>query len=92
MRHRRSGAPNVERDRRLHDGEAVHPLRGRIDLPIKLHLKRQREGLTATEAAEAAGLTRQYERVMLVRARAAALLRERGHDVTSPVAPAMPPQ
>lgn len=53
----------------------------------ELHLKRQREGLTAAEAEEEAGLTRQYERAMLVRGRAAALLRERGHDVASLVAP-----
>jgi hypothetical protein len=38
-----------------------------------LHLKRQRDGLTATEDQTLAGLVRQYERVMLVRAQAAAL-------------------
>jgi hypothetical protein len=48
-----------------------------------LHLKRQSEGLTETEAADAARLVRQYERAMLVRARAAALLKQRGHDVSS---------
>lgn len=45
--------------------------------------KRQRDGLTEAEAQEAAILIRQYERVMLVRARAAALLKQRGHDVSS---------
>lgn len=45
--------------------------------------KRGREGLTDAEAQEAAALVRQYERVMLVRARAAALLKQRGHDVSS---------
>jgi plasmid stability protein len=45
--------------------------------------KRQREGLTETEAQEAAALVRQYERAMLVRAHAAALLKQRGHDVSS---------
>jgi hypothetical protein len=48
-----------------------------------LHDKRQREGLTEAEAQAAAALTRQYERFMLVRAEAAALLAERGHDVSN---------
>jgi plasmid stability protein len=52
-----------------------------------LHLKRQREGLTAAETQTLAGLVRQYERAMLVRAQAAALLKQRGHDVSSLVAP-----
>jgi plasmid stability protein len=47
-----------------------------------LHLKRQREGLTEAEAQAAASLTRQYERFMLVRAEAAALLVQRGHDIS----------
>jgi plasmid stability protein len=48
-----------------------------------LHLKRQREGLTDAEGRELAALVVQYERTVLVRARAAALLRERGHDIAS---------
>jgi hypothetical protein len=48
----------------------------------ELHLKRQREGLTEQQENEAAALIRQYERVMLIRAQAAALLKQRGHDVT----------
>ena len=47
-----------------------------------LHLKRQREGLIEAEAQTLAGLVRQYERTMLVRAQAAALLKQRGHDVS----------
>ena len=47
----------------------------------QLHLKRQREGLTGSEAETLAGLVRHYERAMLVRAQAAALLKERGYDV-----------
>ncbi len=47
-----------------------------------LHLKRQREGLTEAEAQTLAGLVRQYKRAMLVRAQAAALLKQRGHDVS----------
>jgi hypothetical protein len=49
----------------------------------ELHLKRQRAGLTEAEAQTAAALVRQYERAMLVRAQAAALLKQRGHDVSS---------
>lgn len=48
-----------------------------------LHLKRQSEGLSDTEAAEAARLVRQYERAMLVRAQAIALLKQRGQDVSA---------
>ena len=48
-----------------------------------LHLKRQGEGLTEAETLTLAGLVRQYERTMLVRAQAAALLRQRGHDVST---------
>jgi len=47
----------------------------------ELHLKRQREGLSESEAQTLAGLVRQYERAMLVRAQAAALLKQRGHNV-----------
>ena len=43
--------------------------------------KRQRDGLTETQEQEAAALLRRYECVMLVRAHAAALLEQRGHDV-----------
>jgi hypothetical protein len=51
-----------------------------------LHLKRQREGLTEPEAARCAELIRAYERSMLVRAQAAALLKKRGIDVSNLVA------
>ena len=57
----------------------------------ELHLKRQREGLTPAESEAAAALTRQYERAMLVRARAAVLLRQRGYDVTALLASTEPP-
>jgi hypothetical protein len=48
----------------------------------ELHHKREREGLSEDESQVLAGLLRQYERAMLVRAQAAALLRQRGHDVS----------
>lgn len=47
----------------------------------ELHLKRQRKGLTSEEKQRLAGLMRQYERYMLIRAEAAALLKERGQNV-----------
>jgi plasmid stability protein len=46
----------------------------------ELHWKRQREVLTQDEAQTAASLVEQYERAMLIRARAAALWKQRGHD------------
>jgi hypothetical protein len=49
----------------------------------ELSSKQQREGLTDVEADETARLLRRYERAMLVRAQAAALLKRRGHDVSS---------
>jgi plasmid stability protein len=52
-----------------------------------LHLKQQREGLTEAERQTLAALVRHYERAMLVRAQAAALLRQRGHDVRDLVVP-----
>ena len=46
-----------------------------------LHSKRQREGLTKAEREQARTLAQQYERGVLIRAQAAALLKARGHDV-----------
>jgi len=46
-----------------------------------LHFKQQREGLSVAEREAMDGLTQQYERALLVRAQAAAILRARGHDV-----------
>ncbi len=48
----------------------------------ELHQKRQREGLEDAEAWELGPLVRQYERFLLVRAQPAALLKQRGHDVS----------
>jgi len=47
-----------------------------------LHLKRQKNGLSESEASNLAELVRQYERSMLIRARAAALLKQRGCDLS----------
>jgi plasmid stability protein len=46
-----------------------------------LHLKRQRDGLSVSETQSLATLMQEYTRIMLVRARSAALLKQRGHDV-----------
>lgn len=45
--------------------------------------KRQREGLTPQEEEEANHLAYHYDRTMLVRAQAAALLKERGRDISN---------
>lgn len=50
--------------------------------------KEQAEGLTIAEDDEAAQLQQYAHRVMLVRAEAAALLAERGHDVSELIPPA----
>jgi len=48
----------------------------------ELHLKRQRDGLSESEGEALAALMKEYSRIMLVRARAAAVLKHRGHDVS----------
>lgn len=48
-----------------------------------LNHKQQRQGLTEAETATHTTLISQYERSMLIRAQAAALLKQRGHDVSS---------
>jgi hypothetical protein len=48
----------------------------------ELHLKRQREGLSTSESEALAVLMREYTRIMLVRSRSAALLKQRGQDVS----------
>ena len=53
----------------------------------ELHIKRQREGLSDTEAERSAELLRQYDRTMLLRAEAALLLKQRGHDISELASP-----
>ena len=48
----------------------------------KLQLKRQRGGLSEAESQMLDHLVHQYEKHMLVRARSAAILKQRGHDVS----------
>ncbi len=47
-----------------------------------LHFKRQSEGLTPEENARTSFLVGQYERTIVLRAHAARVLQERGHDVS----------
>jgi len=47
-----------------------------------LNLKQQRENLTPAEQETLERLVRQYDRAVLLRAEAARLLKERGHDVS----------
>jgi plasmid stability protein len=64
-------------DQALADAAKSHLEVGAASELEALHLKRQREGLTAAEQDQMSALVLQYERAMLVRARAAALLHER---------------
>lgn len=48
----------------------------------KLHHQRQRDGLTSVERDRAKLLTDQFERCLVIRARAIELLHARGHDVS----------
>ncbi|MCP4659087.1 MAG: hypothetical protein GY856_27070 [bacterium] len=47
-----------------------------------LHSKQRDEGLDQDEDATRAMLIHEYERTMLIRAQAASLLKDRGHDVS----------
>lgn len=53
---------------------------GETDRMQNLLQKQQREGLTSQEAEEAKRLAQLYDRTILIRAQAAALLKKRGHD------------
>ena len=46
----------------------------------RFHFKREREGISEEEKQVLSGLVYQYGRTMLVRAKAAAILNNRGHD------------
>jgi len=71
----------------LNDLELWRAARSRVSSDMAatvedLHTVRQERGLTEVEAQTLNGLLRQQERTMLVRAHAAALLKQRGYDVT----------
>ena len=55
------------------------PLAARLE---ELNWHRQAAGLNERETDEASRLLRLYERTLLVRARAAKLLKDRGHDLS----------
>src|SRR3954469_4165988 len=74
-------AEDVARLESLDDAELWQAARSRLTrreaaLLEILHLKRQKEGLSESEASKLAELVQQYERSMLIRARAAALLKQ----------------
>ena len=48
----------------------------------ELHFKQRDEGLSGSEDAIRAKLMHEYERTMLIRAKAAKLLKDRGHDIS----------
>jgi hypothetical protein len=48
----------------------------------KLHFRRRQKGLSESESQALARLVGQYEKHMLLRAQAIALLKQRGYDVT----------
>jgi hypothetical protein len=52
-----------------------------------LHRKQRDEGLSQNEDAARARLLREYEQTMLIRAQAVRLLKDRGHDVSTLLAP-----
>lgn len=49
----------------------------------RLHIKAQRQPLTATERKQEQTLVHKYERLLLLRSRAARLLKDRGIDISS---------
>ena len=51
-----------------------------------LHWKRQREGLLRDEQQRAEELERLFDRIVLLRSQAAALLKQRGHELSPLVA------
>ena len=55
-------------------------------LLVALNEKRQRQGLTESEEAAVQALIRQHDRAVLLRAKALAVLRQRGEDVSALVA------
>lgn len=71
----------------LTDGELWHAARSQMTAienhrMQELMWKQQREGLAWREQSEAENLLQRADRVMLIRAQAAVLLKDRGHDVS----------
>jgi len=52
-----------------------------------LHLKQRDEGLSQVDEATRVKLIHDYERIMLIRAQAAKLLKDRGHDISGLLSP-----
>lgn len=78
----------LEQLRFLTDTELWNAARMRLQSDQQVRMdyllnRQQSVGLSDTEIAEAETLAAQYDRKMLVRAKAAVLLKERGHDISS---------
>jgi hypothetical protein len=69
---------------RVADSRLAQERAGKLE---RLHRKAQRQPLSTAERKLELELTRQYERAMLLRARAAWLLKERGFDVSALLLP-----
>ncbi|WIG61412.1 MAG: hypothetical protein OJF49_004160 [Ktedonobacterales bacterium] len=72
----------------LNDQELWHAARTHLSMRdaarlATLNRKSQRKGLESAEAEEQRRLLKNHERAMLVRAHAATLLKEHGHDVSA---------
>lgn len=78
----------LESMRTLDETALQDKAKGRLPIEIserleELHMKRQRDGLSQAEDFERADLLDQYERHMLIRAQAAALLARRGAKIAN---------
>jgi hypothetical protein len=78
----------VEALERLADEELWHLARKTMSKEASqeleaLHLKQRDEQLSPAEDAARAKLIQEYEQTMLIRAQAARLLKDRGHDVST---------
>jgi plasmid stability protein len=77
-----SSLPLLDDEALWHAAQSHLPAEAAAEME-RLHLKRQREGLTESEDETLSILVQQYERYMLVRAQAVTLLQERGYDVAA---------
>ncbi|MGB0386361.1 MAG: hypothetical protein ACPGWR_16240 [Ardenticatenaceae bacterium] len=69
-------------DQELKQAAQMTVSRHKTDLMQELVEKQQDEGLTAQERQQAEQLSHLFNRVMLVRAKASVLLKQRGHNIS----------
>ncbi|WP_155523498.1 hypothetical protein [Nodosilinea nodulosa] len=70
-------------DEELWNAAASRSSRDDNELMQELLEKRQREGLTPEEFEQVQTLSKHFNHIMIVRAKSAALLAERGHDISA---------